>query len=292
MYLDSNNAYILSLAYKITGEDKYAEKALYFIKSWSEKNKEYKGFGFDVKLDPSLTCTYKCANWYNQTGADLYMTTNGVALIQSAILLRDYKGFTKELKNTFSDWVRNVYRKSTDNYLYNNENFDDNSGSWSNYGVIMTHVWFNDKKALLLDVEYMKKNIITQISADGILKSEQSRGTKAMWYTYYSLAPMTAASMVLYNETGVDLFHYKNSTGSTIETALDTYFLQTVNPKLYPWVNGTIGTLPSRSKWGGNMFEGLATFLNKPEWKNWLGNQNVMYFTSHTAWSVPSLMRN
>lgn len=288
LYEDTNNAYSLALAYQLTKEPQYADKALDFINSWATINKAYLGADFNRDEDPDHTCNYKCANWYDQTGADLYMTTNGVALIQAAILLKDYSGFSTTMKNTFSSWVNNVYRKNTDYYLYDNPEFDDNSGSWANYGVVMSHVWFEDKEALQADVEFMKNKIITQISSDGILETEQSRGVKAMWYTYYSLAPMTAAAMVLYNETGVDLFRYKNHDGASIESALDLYFIQSKNPTLYPWVDGKVG----KSIWGKNIFAGLTYFLNKPEWRDWLGNVNIMYFTSHMAWSVPTLMRN
>ncbi len=293
LYFDTNYAYKLALAYKLTGNTAYADKAIYFLDNWATINKEYKGARFDRNADPDGTCNYKCAYWYDQTGADLYMTTNGVGFIQAAILLRDYPGFTQAMKDRFTSWVKNVYRRNSDTYLYDNpSDFDDNSGSWANFGVVLSHVWLQDTTALQADVDFMKSSIITQIASDGILTVEQTRDTKAMWYTYYTLAPMSAAAMVLYNETGTNLFNWVNPAGASITTALDLYFEQAVDPSLYPW-QGSQGTmLPSPTGWGGNMFEALTYFLDRPEWKNWIGSAPITYFSSHMAWSVPTLLRN
>lgn len=294
LYYDTNYAYKLALAYKLTGNTAYADKAIYFLNNWATINKEYKGARFDRNSDPDGICNYKCAYWYDQTGADLYMTTNGVGFIQAALLLRDYAGFTQAMKDRFTSWVTNVYRRNSDTYLYDNHtDFDDNSGSWANFGVVLSHVWLQDKTALQADLDFMKSSIITQIASNGILTVEQTRDTKAMWYTYYTLAPMTSAAMVLYNETGVNLFEWVNPAGATITKALDLYYTQAVNPSTYPWEGGNQGTmLPTNNGWGGNMFEALTYFLDRPEWKNWISAEPVTYFSSHMAWSVPTLMRN
>lgn len=283
-----NYTYQLALAYKLTGDAKYADKALYFLDSWATINKAYKGGGFDRSADPDATCNYKCANWYDQTGADLHMTTKGLGFIQAAILLRNYPGFDNNMKERFSSWVINVYRKNTDTYLHDSIEFRDNSASWANLGRILSHIWLQDDKALQDDIAYTKNTIVEQINSAAILPKEVDRGATGMWYTYFTLAPMSASAMIIYNETGENLFKFKNSSGVTIENALDVFFGHSVNTTTFPWKNGSRGMLPTPSNRGGDIFESLSFFLNKPEWRAWTTSP-LTNFSSHVAWSVPTL---
>jgi len=285
---DVNYAYQLALAYQLSGNIQYANKALYFLDSWATINKEYIGARFDSSSDPDRTCNYKCAYWYDQTGADLHMTTKGLGFIQAALLLNNYIGFDNNMKNRFSSWVTNVYRKNTDTYLHNSIEFRDNSGSWTNLGRILSQIWLDDTEGLEESINYTKNTILEQINSQAILPAEVKRGPTGMWYTYFSLAPMSASAMIIYNETGENLFKYKNSSGKTIEDALDTFFVQSMDPTIFPWIDNSRGNLPTPSKRGGDIFESLSYFLDKPEWRAW-ATSPLTNFTSHVAWPVPTL---
>lgn len=106
---DAFNAYASALAYQLTGEPPYAEKAMDFLMAWANINTQYSEF------DGSLVMAY-----------------SGTAMIMAAELLLPYEGWSAQDKKQFFSWVTNVYRKAADEIRHRNNNWAD----WGRLGLI------------------------------------------------------------------------------------------------------------------------------------------------------------
>ena len=298
---DANNAHELALAYRFTGETKYAEKAAYFINAWARINKEYIGVGF--KGDSSSN--WKTPYYYNQTNADLIMVTSGAPLIQAAILIKDYTGWSSTDQEVFSRWCTNVFRKNSDTLLQNKDFLINNTGISARQSIILHHVWQGNTSALINeDIPMVKKmlNLQLQTLTDAgynipdMLPHEVRRGNQGMWYTAWALAAFTNAMEIIQNHTGVNLFRWENINGSNVEKALDRFFIYAQKPNSWPWLdksgntNGHVTKIPQPGSWGGTLYEAMGIKFNKETWKKWAGGPTV-WFTTQLNWQLPSLIQ-
>ncbi len=118
------------------------------------------------------------------------------------------------------------------------------------------------------------------------------RGRNGIWYTYFALAPLTAACQVAANARGVDLFHYKGADGAGIEEALDYLLRYSREPGEWPHCKGEDLALPGKRQWPGNLYEAMSGVYGKREYEAWIANARpIMVRGHHYAWAVPSLLR-
>lgn len=298
---DANHAHKLALAYRLTGETKYADKAAYFLNAWASINKEYIGVGFTG----DHSSTYKTPYYYNQTNADLIMVTSGAPLIQAAILIKDYPGWSSANQEIFSKWCINVFRKNSDTLLQNADFILNNTGVSARQGIILHHVWQGNTSAIINeDIPFIKNMLNIQLETltdsgyniPDMFPHEVRRGNQGMWYTAWTLAAFTNAMEIIQNHTGVNLFRWKNKNGSNIEKALDRFFIYTKNPSSWPWLDksgntsGTVTKTPQPGSWGGTLYEAMGIKFNKSTWKTWTGGPTV-WFTTQLNWQLPSLLQ-
>lgn len=287
---DTAATYELAMAYKLTGDTRYAEKAIELLNSWATINtggfKGYEYYGLFEEdhvtpVDPKTPD--KAWNYFAQTGADMAMAQYGAMFIQSAILLKDYEGFTQVKKDNFSWWCTNVYRNNTDSILsefrvarnsswseseYFQKIVTANSWLWGNVGdnirigVTLHHIWENDTNAIIHeDIPLLKEMLNTQIrdtvhmgtNLTAMMPVEQRRGENGMLYTVDALTWFTAHMQIIYNATGQDLFRWKNKHGYTIEDALDKIFFYAEHPRSWPY------------RKGGKRIDGVYTGVNATE---------------------------
>ena len=306
---DSNYAYQLALAYQITSNDKYALKAIEIINAWALINKGYVGVGFDG----DSTSDWKTKNYYNQTNADLNMASSGASFIQAAILLKNYAKWSQNDKDSFTKWCDEIYRKNTDKFIGSEERKNEwligNVGATARLGILLVHVWENDKDAIVNeDVRVLKEMLDLQIETlsdsgyniPAMLPVEVRRGDNGIWYTAWALSSLTTSMQIIANEVGIDLFKWKNKNNFTIEDALNQFFLYVKNPEQWPWLDGKgntntgiteSGKIVHRHTWGGNLYEAMSWKYQKPQWREWSSsNEPTTYFTTQFNWNVPSLL--
>lgn len=64
----------------------------------------------------------------------------------------------------------------------------------------------DDKEEIERNIKLIKGDLGDKIASDGHMPAEVVREKNGIWYTYFSLAPMTASFWVAYNLTGENLF--------------------------------------------------------------------------------------
>jgi hypothetical protein len=265
---DSWAAYSCAIAYQlIEGNERiqYAEKASELLTAWARTNKRTS----------------------NDDG-DLAMADAGAGLVFAAELLSHYDGWNKEEREAFKKWITNVYLISCQKIADRANNW----GDWGMLGCIASHYLLDDKKGLDADIENIRKKIDKSIAADGHLPHETKRGKRGIWYTYFSLAPLTAACEVAANARGVDLYHFRGEDGAGIERALDYLLQYCREPERWPHYQQNDLRLANAKGYPGNLFEAMHGIYGKSEYESWIEDSRpIMVHGHHYAWAVPTLLR-
>lgn len=210
---DAAAAYSGALAYKFTGNTAYANKAKELINGWAYTNTSTTG------SDGPLVSAYL-----------------GVGLILAADLIKDYSGWSAADQTQFKNWIATVWLPKWDGMSSRNNWWD-----WSLYAQLAYYQFTDNATAFAAEVANLKTQIDTSIDSNGFLPEESSRGTNSLWYTYFALAPMTAAAEIVRNTTGENLFTWVSPSGKSIKLAAD---------KLFYYVNGHISEWPYSSNTG------------------------------------------
>ncbi|QIH35373.1 alginate lyase family protein [Sphingobacterium sp. DR205] len=265
LHADAFAAYCTALAYTLNGEEKYASKALYFINSWATINKKYSDFDGPVVLSYA-----------------------GAGLMIAAELLKNDPLWTKNDRDHFKTWTMNVYQKAT-HFLRERPN---NIADWARFANLLSANFLDDQKELSFTIALIKTDLFEKIAADGHLIEEVKRGEKGLWYTYFSLAPLTAAMWCIHNATGENLFAATKD-GKSIKRAIDYLYYYNQHPTAWPWFKNPDVDIQDRTVgvWPSNLFEAMKDIYHTPEFDSYLSiYRPVVYKKNHFAWTFPTLM--
>jgi hypothetical protein len=263
---DAWTAYSCAMAYQLTpGKERkrFAKKALYILNDWAKKNK--------------ATANYD---------GELAMADAGIGLVLAAELMIDYRKWRKRDRRKFGNWLNTVYLASADSIIQKENNW----GDWGALGCIASHYFLDDADGVARDVEFLYKKIDHEIESDGSMPLETKRGSNGIWYTYFALAPLTAACHIGDNASGSDFFSFKGQDGGGIEEALDYLLIYCNNPKSWPHYSEQDLSLPKPNSWPGNLFEAMYRIYGKKEYELWIEKARpLMSYGHHYAWSFPTL---
>ena len=258
---DAFDAYACALAFRLSGEEKYAQTALYFLKAWAAVNQQYSDH------DGSLVMAY-----------------SGTAMIMAAELLLDYKKWRSDDREKFFRWVKQVYLKSCTEIRERKNNWAD----WGRLGSALCAHLLDNPAEMNEVVRLVKSDLFHKIEADGHMPEETRREKNGIWYTYFSLAPITATMYVIHNSTGENLFEMKDGERS-VRKALDYLFYYSHHPEEWPWYKDPNPASPS--SWPGNLFEAMGHVYDEPQYGKYVETSRpVCYSKHHFAWSFPTLM--
>jgi len=258
---DAFGAYCSALAYILSGEKKYGEKACYFLNAWASTNKKY-----------------------SDHDGVLVMSYSGSAFLMAAELMSDQRIWKKNQQDVFRVWVKNVYQNATNTIRVHKNNWAD----WGRFGSLLSASYLNDKAEVAENIRLIKSDLALKILPDGSMPEETRRGNNGIWYTYFSLAPMTAACWVAYNLTGESLFDW-SSDGRSIKKALDYLAYYNTHPMEWKWnSNPNTGT---SDIWPYNLMESMAGIYNDASYLEYIkGRQPIVYDKHHFAWVFSTLM--
>lgn len=259
---DSFNAYACALAFRLSGKNKYGKKAIYFLNAWADKNKGY-----------------------SEADGPLVMSYSGPGLLIAADLMKDQQIWKARQQESFTNWVATVYRKAS-NEIRNRKN---NWADWGRYGSVLSAVYLDDAGEMAENIRLIKSDLFEKIAADGHMPEEVRRQDRGLWYTYFSLAPITAACWVILQADGTDLLHWMEN-GQSIQLGLDYLHKYVKDPEAWPWhPNQRPG---SPESWPGNLFEAMEGIYHNPEYGDYAKSARpISYPVHHFAWTFPTLMK-
>jgi hypothetical protein len=271
---DAFEAYACALAWQLGREEKYAKRALYFINAWSTINKGY-----------------------SESDGQLVMSYTGTALVMAAEMMVHYPGWRNEDKILFKEWLVNVYRKAT-NEIRNKKN---NWADWGRFGSSLTAYYLDDSAEMNENIRLFKSDIFDKVAEDGHMPQETRRGANGIWYTYFSLAPMTAMAWVAYNATGENLFVLEEN-GRTVKNAVDYLLFYNQHPGEWKWFENPAYGSPkdtfsgldvetNLSFWPANLIEAMSGIFNDVSYVSYVAPYRPLcYEKHHYAWVFTTLM--
>ncbi|MCR2803898.1 alginate lyase family protein [Paenibacillus soyae] len=271
MEADAQAAYATALAFRMTGEPAYADKAVELIDGWASVNRGLAG------LDGPLVSAYL-----------------GVGFIQAALMIDAYEGWQRVTRERFIRWMTSVCLPAWEGIPLRN-----NWQSWGLYARLSLFRLVGDHSRLADGAERLKEHIDESLARSGFLPEETLRGTKSVWYHYFALAPLTAAAKQVLDVTGEDLFRWISPSGNTIKKALDT-LLHYVDGRADEWPYDKGQEVPSplsAETWPLDLFEAMACMYGEPAYERFVAphrpimghiNRNNGYFQSY-AWVFPAL---
>lgn len=325
---DSDYTLQLAIAYHMTGDTKYADKAVYFLNSWASSNTRCLGkayvdyYGGEENLPIPDLSNYKTPGYYDQSGADSVMNQVMQGFIQAGLLLKGYDRWAQTDKDIFTTWINNsasYYRRFflpgeyEPGKLLNPEWPVQNAIEGALIQKVLTEAWNGDIETLNGESKtYMKlmlEDAIKPLTLGGyniphMLPAEVLRGNNGMWYTSWALEALTQLTGIFQNTIGVDFFYTKNTHGSSLVDALDKFYYYARHVDEWPWLSGkewapddvqtggTISRAPLPGQWGGTMYEALSIKLNRSIWAEWAtSNGPTTYFsTGRTSFCCPTLL--
>ncbi|MFC4677032.1 alginate lyase family protein [Dysgonomonas termitidis] len=257
---DAFAAYACALSYRLSGNRKYGEKACYFLNAWASVNKKY-----------------------SEYDGELVMAYNGSALLIAAELMHDSGIWKKKEKEQFENWVVNVYRKATDAIRTKPNNWAD----WGRFGSLLSASFLRDKNEVQTNIQLIRSDIDHKIATDGSMTEEVKREKNGIWYTYFSLAPITASCWVVYNLTGDNLFVDKE--GRLIKKALDYLLYYTEQPDEWPWFSNPRNG--EGEHWPENLMQAMSGIYNDKNYLEFaLSRRPTIHAYHHHAWTFTGLM--
>ncbi len=259
---DVEAAYDCALAYQIghgqssSERNRYAEKAKSILNAWARVNRSTSG-----------------------TDGNLVMAYVGTSMVVAAELLSDYPGWGSSDRQQFRDWTRTVLRGAS--VIQNKTN---NQADWGIFAALVADHYLDDRASMDAHVVRLREIIDDQIDPDGTLPREIARGARSLWYTYFSLAPMTNAVELVRNATGTNLYQWRPPSGGTIQQAAARFLRGAKNPKDWPT---PVDQTPDPRGWGGNLLHATGEIYSDSQLRAW---SNPPLDPSNAAWRSPDLM--
>lgn len=220
---DAHAAYRLALAYRITGDERFAAGTVFLLNAWSEGLKVIESRHENTALNASIFIP---------------------CYIIAADLISKSPSFTPADQEVFKGFLRNVVLSSGSAELCMRR-----TNNWANFGTLLAMTagsYLDDRKLFDRGVEHWKQLVESQMEADGTLKEEVTRpggtdkapGAMGLWYSNFSLFPATLAAEVA-RVNGIDLYGYVTPSGKSLALAYAKTIPWIKDPRSFPYYKGT-----------------------------------------------------
>ncbi len=193
----------LGLAYQLTGNSEYADKAIQLIEVWF--------------IDESTLLSAGTGS-----GNEIEMWITMPAAFYGIDLLWNYPGFPDSDKSALQSWAQVSANRLRTLQRENN---------WENWRLVylmtLAHT-ANDKGAMDYAIDQWKSITEFQIDEKGFMAKELGR-TRSLDYSIFALNAMMQGAEIA-RHYGVDLYGYRNSHNQGLETVFDAYVPYLLDP--------------------------------------------------------------
>jgi len=222
-----SNVNTLALAYCVTLQEKYAQKAIELLKVWF--------IDPATRMNPNLNFAQAIRGLNNGRGIGIIETYEFRDLIDAIQLLKESRHWTETMNRGMKEWFA-AYLK----WLQESPNGKDESGQKNNHGSaydvqvasIALYLGKNDlARKTILGVP--AKRIAVQVMVDGSQPLELAR-TKSWGYSLMNTEALINLAL-LGEHVGVDLWHYADQEGRGIQKAIDFLLPYALGEKPWAW---------------------------------------------------------
>ncbi|MEU4626307.1 alginate lyase family protein [Actinoplanes sp. NPDC023801] len=207
----ANAAYRLALAYRMSGDERYAVASARQITTWIRGVQSY-----STAEDSSLA-----------------FAVNFPLMIVAADLLRPSTAFPAATQQEFGAYLR------TRAFAMSTISHENNWGNWGLLLEVAAAAYLGDRMKFDQAATRWKYFVANQIAADGQMPRELNRpgdpqGYRGVWYTSFALHPQTLAAEIM-RVNGLDLFYYRSPNGRTLRLAYERLVGWVHDPATYPY---------------------------------------------------------
>lgn len=209
----SSHVHTLALAYYLTGNEAYADRAALLLRTWF--------LDPQTRMNPNLQHAQLVKGVNDGRGTGVLEADRLLGVVDAVGLLKGSKAWTDANQSALKDWFRAFVT-----WMRESKNGRDeaaaknNHGSWYDVQVI-TYLLFlgEDAEARKVAEEAKQRRIAEQVQPDGSLPLELAR-TNSLGYTVFDLKAL-AELADLARRVDVDLWNYKTADGRSIRAAID-----------------------------------------------------------------------
>ena len=217
---------ILSLAWYLTGEEKYADKASTLLRTWFIDEA--------TKMNPHLEYGQAIPGVNTGRGIGIIETVALISIADAAALLTGSKSWKDADHQVLQKWYAQYL-----NWLLTSKNGTDehkaknNHGTWYYAQVIDFALFTGDKNKALQLAKESKARLDSQLTKEGQQPLELER-TNALGYSTMNLRGwFTVATLA--EKTNVDIWTYQTSKDVSLRTAFDWLVPYAVGEKPWTW---------------------------------------------------------
>ena len=203
---------ILSLAWKLTGDTRYAEKAASLLHHWF--------LDADSKMNPNLDFGQGIPGINTGRGIGIIETIPLIGIADAATLLEDAPAWTandaKALRSWYAQYLHWMLTSSNGQDEHRAAN---NHGTWYLAQATDFALFTGDAATARQLAEEGKTKMDHQIGGDGKMPEELAR-TNGLGYSTYNLQAFFTLAAIA-GHTGTNLWTYKDQQNGSIRTAFD-----------------------------------------------------------------------
>ena len=206
------NTHLLALAWQLTGQEKYAVKAVDYLRTWF--------IDTATRMNPNLDYAQAVLGVNDGRGIGIIETIALTNVVDAIGLLNNTKSLTAADHRTITAWYDQFL-----NWMLTSRNGTDEHKALNNHGTwydmqILSFALFLHKESFAKEYALtVLKRIPVQIEPDGRQPLELER-TTALGYSTYNLEAWFKTA-ILAARVGVDIWHYQMADGRSIRKALD-----------------------------------------------------------------------
>lgn len=209
---DSADAYTLSLAYVVSGQQRFAEHAGRILDAWAATASSTLGTCVD-----SGACL-----------TSLVISRTAPGFVFAADLIGPAGTFEE---TRFRTWLRNVILPVA----------SERTNNWGDAGAFTRLVvtgYLADDHGFDEAVAFWRLQM-DRVAADGHIPEETRRASAGLLYTQGALSFKTAAARIAEGR-GVELWEYRGEGGATLREAVDHLAMYWSRPQDWPWHHGGV----------------------------------------------------
>ncbi|HWI89779.1 MAG TPA: alginate lyase family protein [Flavisolibacter sp.] len=230
-----NAATILSVAWYLSGEEKYAAKASALIYHWF--------FDKAAKMNPNLEYAQGIPGITTGRGIGIIESRSLTGIADAAALLEGSASWTTNDSKQLQDWYKEYLHWMLTSKNGKEEHYwQNNRGAWFYVQAIDFALFTGDKKTALQLFDESKKRLDSQLTKEGKFPLELERTNGLGYSTFVVSAWFQVARLA--EKIGVDLWNYKTTSGAGLQTAVDWLLPYTLKEK--KWIYQQISPYNSK----------------------------------------------
>ena len=199
-------------AWFFTGDERYAESAAERLRAWF--------LDPDTRMNPNMRFGQKRRGHDYNSHSGILEALRMRWVVDCAILLEDYPGWTNEDANGLRSWFGEFSTWLVESFEGREEAMQPNNhGTWYNYMVVLFSLFGGKPEYAHTHLERMPERIFEQVFMDGRQPQELVR-TRSLSYSIYNARALVGVAR-LGRHLDVDLFAFRSTEGRSIRLAID-----------------------------------------------------------------------